>query len=231
MDAACIRPELADNPAYQYALLYTLAMGKGVNLSVQMPYAEALAPLSEWYCQLWAESLGKAVDADGNPARTGQTPVRALGVTDQHSQVQLYNEGPYDKIISFWGVKHFHSCFTIPDAPIKVGEVSYLCGQSLNHLIAAEQRATVYAVTEAGQLNNSIWMDEINAYTLGKLFFFFEMTTAAAGEFLHIDAFDQPGVEAGKIATFALMGRKGYEAKAAELNAAPKTDTSLIYTV
>ncbi|MBR2782585.1 MAG: glucose-6-phosphate isomerase [Firmicutes bacterium] len=218
MDKACSRPELADNPAYMYALLYTMAMAQGVNISVVMPYVDALAPTAEWYCQLWAESLGKRQDLAGRTVHAGQTPVRALGVTDQHSQIQLYTEGPFDKIISFLGVREFHSSLTIPAAPLDMPELAYLYGHSLNELIEAERRATVYAVTRAGKMNNSIILDKLDEFSFGGLLYFFEVATAAAGELLQIDAFDQPGVEEGKKATFALMGRADYEEKAAELN-------------
>ena len=218
MDQACSRPE--DNPAYTYALLYTMAMARGVNISVVMPYADALAPTAEWYCQLWAESLGKRQDLDGRTVFSGQTPVRALGVTDQHSQVQLYTEGPFDKIISFLGVKEFRTSLTIPTAPLDLPELAYLYGHSLNELIEAERRATVYAVTKAGKLNNSIILDKLDEFSFGALLYFFETATAATGQLLHINAFDQPGVEEGKKATFALMGRAGYEDRAAALRAA-----------
>lgn len=220
MDKACSTPEIPDNPAYLYALLYTMAMARGVNISVVMPYVDALAPTAEWYCQLWAESLGKRSDLQGRQVHAGQTPVRALGVTDQHSQIQLYTEGPFDKIISFLGVEQFNSKLTIPEAPLPLPELAYLYGHSLNELIEAERRATVYAVTKAGKMNNSIILDKLDEFSFGSLLYFFEVATAAAGELLGIDAFDQPGVEEGKKATFALMGRAGYEEKAAELNAA-----------
>lgn len=219
MDRTCCRPQLHQNPAYAYALLYTLAIEQGANISVVMPYADALAPTAEWYCQLWAESLGKGRDLQGNIVHAGQTPVRALGVTDQHSQIQLYTEGPFDKIISFLGVREFHSSVAIPAAPLDMPELAYLYGHSLNELIEAERRATVYAVTKAGKMNNSIILDKLDEFSFGGLLYFFEVATAAAGQLLQIDAFDQPGVEEGKKATFALMGRAGYEERAKELRA------------
>ncbi len=231
MDAVCTRPGLSENPAYMYALLQTLLMKKGVNVSVLMPYSEALAPVSEWYCQLWAESLGKKTDRKGETVRSGQTPVRALGVTDQHSQIQLYNEGPFDKSITFLEVKNFRRELKIPTPPIPMPELSYLEGKSFNELISAEMHATRHAVTENGKPNCTIALDTIDEETIGKLLFFFEMATAAAGEILDIDAFDQPGVEAGKIATFALMGRKGYEELAEKLGAAAPADSGLVFRV
>ncbi len=230
-DGACVRPELSENPAYMYALLQTLLMKKGANVSVMMPYSEALAPFAEWYCQLWAESLGKLTDKRGKTVRTGQTPVRALGVTDQHSQIQLYNEGPFDKTVTFIGVKEFRRELKIPSPPIPMPELAYLEGKTFNELINAEMSATRHAVTESGKPNCTLTLDRLSEETLGKLFFFFEMATAAAGEFLKINAFDQPGVEAGKRATFALMGRKGFEELRAKLTAPEARDPGFVYRV
>ena len=229
MDKICSRPELEQNPAYLYALLYYLAMKKGVNISVMMPYADALAHTAEWYAQLWAESLGKRYAIDGSEVFTGQTPVRALGVTDQHSQVQLYTEGPFDKIITFIEVKEFAHSVEIPRAPIPMHDAEYLAGQSFNKLIAAELAGTEYAVTQAGKMNMKITLEKLDEYTFGALLYFFEMATAATGELLGIDAFDQPGVEAGKVAAFALMGRAGYEEKARELEQRKAEDPAYIY--
>lgn len=229
MDKRCSNPELSKNPAYMYALLYYLAMKQGVNISVMMPYADALLNTAEWYAQLWAESLGKRYANDGSEVYFGQTPVRALGVTDQHSQVQLYTEGPFDKIITFLEVKNFRNTLEIPRSPINMYEAEYLCGQTFNKLIASELKGTEYAVTKAGKMNMKISIETLDAYAFGGLLFFFEMATAAAGEFLEIDAFDQPGVEEGKIATYALMGRQGYEGKAAELSQEPKKEEAFLY--
>lgn len=217
MDAICSKPDAYENPAYLYALLFCAAMKKGVNISVMMPYADGLLNTAEWYAQLWAESLGKRKNNFGKNVFAGQTPVRALGVTDQHSQVQLYTEGPFDKIITFIEVENFRNTLTIPKAPIPVYDAEYLAGQTFNKLIASELAATEYAVTKAGKMNMRISLSEVNEYTFAGLLYLLEMATAAAGEFLNIDAFNQPGVEEGKLATFALMGRAGYEQKAAEL--------------
>ena len=229
MDERCSKPELSENPAYMYAMLYYLAMKQGVNISVMMPYADALLNTAEWYAQLWAESLGKRYANDGSEVYYGQTPVRALGVTDQHSQVQLYTEGPFDKIITFLEVKNFRNTLEIPKSPINMHEAEYLSGQTFNKLIASELKGTEYAVAKAGKMNMKISIESLDAYAFGGLLFFFEMATAATGEFLEIDAFDQPGVEEGKIATYALMGREGYEGKAAELSQESKKEEAFLY--
>ncbi len=229
MDKICSNPGLEENPAYMVALLYYLAMKQGINISVMMPYADALLNTAEWYAQLWAESLGKRFGNDGSEVFAGQTPVRAVGVTDQHSQVQLYTEGPFDKSINFIEVENFRTQLTFPKAPIDMSEAEYLSGQTFNKLIASELKGTEYAVTKSGKMNMKISLPTLDEYAYGELLFLLEMATAAAGEFLQIDAFDQPGVEEGKIATYALMGRKGYEEKATELNAAKKSDDRFIY--
>jgi glucose-6-phosphate isomerase len=231
MDEACARPNVWENPAYMYAMMMCAAMANKANISVMMPYADGLLNMAEWYAQLWAESLGKRVNNEGKDVFCGQTPVRALGVTDQHSQIQLYTEGPFDKVITFIDVENFNTTLEIPKAPIDMLDASYLAGQTVNKLIASEMRATEYAVTQAGKMSMRITLDRMDARSVGALFFFLEMATAAAGEFLDIDAFDQPGVEAGKIATFALMGREGYGDKAAELNRGGEKEDRYIYTV
>ena len=230
-DAACCKETLEENPAYMYALVHTLAMEMGVNISVMLPYADGLATLAEWYAQLWAESLGKCVDNDGNTVHAGQTPVRALGVTDQHSQIQLYNEGPFDKIITFIDVKEFHRTLEIPHPQTDMMDARYLQGQTINKLIASECSATKYAVTKNGKMNLSITLQTLDAKAMGELFFFLEMATAATGEMLNINTFNQPGVEEGKIATFALMGREGYEQKRRELQEQRKPKEEFLYTV
>jgi glucose-6-phosphate isomerase len=183
----------------------------GRRVSVMMPYSARLRDLADWYRQLWAESLGKAVDRQGRTVNTGPLPVKALGVTDQHSQLQLYAEGPDDKVIAFLGVGEFAQTVDIP-APGPEGEsLAYLGGRTLAELLWAEQRSTAWALAQKGR----------PSLTMGALIYLLEMATAIAGELYDIDAFDQPGVELSKRATYALMGRPGYEALAAELRGAP----------
>ena len=210
MDKLCKSKDIKSNPALLCALLEVLAMQRGKNISVMMPYADGLKYIADWYCQLWGESLGKAVDNDGNYVYAGQTPVKALGVTDQHSQVQLYREGPFDKVITIIGVENFRSTVEISKGCDNIPDVNFLCGHTMNELINAERLATEYALTTANRLNYTIILPEINAFTIGQLLYLFEMETAYAGAMLNIDTFNQPGVEGGKNATYALFGKKGY---------------------
>ncbi|MBE5754380.1 MAG: glucose-6-phosphate isomerase [Clostridiales bacterium] len=228
MDKLCKVKDVKKNPALISALLEYLAMKRGKNISVMMPYADSLKYIADWYCQLWGESLGKAVDNDGNEVFVGQTPVKALGVTDQHSQVQLYREGPFDKVITLIGVENYRKTVDISDGYADIPDVSFLCGHTMNELITAERKATEYALTTAHRLNYTITLPEVNAFTIGELLYLFEMETAFCGAMLNIDTFNQPGVEGGKNATYALFGRKGYEKTKAEMDAAPAKNQDYI---
>lgn len=217
------------NAAYIYAILHYIGMQKGKNLSVMMPYADSLKYISDWYAQLWAESLGKKFDTDGKVVHVGQTPVKALGVTDQHSQVQLYTEGPFDKIIVLLGVDHYRQTLMIPKIFENMPSLGFLGGVTQNTLIQTEQLATEYALLKSGKMNMTITLPEVNAFTIGQTLYMLEVATGFAGELLEINAFDQPGVEEGKNATYAMFGRPGYEEKKTELDTRPcKKDKYMI---
>lgn len=217
------------NAPLMAALLQYLAMNKGCNISVMMPYADSLKYMADWYCQLWGESLGKAVSLDGELVYAGQTPVKALGVTDQHSQIQLYTEGPFDKVITFIAVDNFRGEYIIPQGLPEYPDVNFLCNNDMGLLLNNERRATEYALTKAQRMNRTIYVPQVNAYTIGQLLMFFMLETAYCGALLNIDTFNQPGVEEGKKATFALFDRKGFEEKKAELNSAKaKSDRFII---
>ncbi len=222
MDKVCKSKDITKNPALLTAFLEYLAMQNGKNISVMMPYADSLKYIADWYCQLWGESLGKAVDNEGNEVFVGQTPVKALGVTDQHSQVQLYREGPFDKVITIIAVDNYRTTVEISEGCKDIPDVSFLCGHTMNELINAERKATEYALTTANRLNYTITLPEVNAFTIGQLLYMFEMETAYAGAMLNINTFNQPGVEGGKNATYALFGKNGYEKTKQEMDNAPK---------
>ena len=210
------------------ALLHALDTTRGRKIQVLMPYADGLVHLADWYRQLWAESLGKRADRRGRVVETGQTPVTSLGATDQHSQVQLYMEGPHDKVVTFFQVEEFRKDVKIPRLHADLPSLGYLAGRTLGELLTAECRATQMALSEAGRPNFTYLLPRISADTLGQLIYLFEFQTAIAGELYDIDAFDQPGVEAGKIATYALMGRKGYEEPARRLRERLKQPRAVI---
>ncbi len=206
MDVRCKTDDVFANPALLDAGLMMLAFDKGANMSVMMPYADSLKLMADWYAQLWAESLGKNVTLDGKPCHAGQTPIKTLGVTDQHSQLQLYTEGPFDKVITFLKVKDFRATTNIPHGCDDIPTIAFLGGKSHNQLIEAERQGTEYALFKAERMCQIIELPEVSAYTIGQLLYFFELVTAYAGALLNINTFNQPGVEESKIAAYAVMG-------------------------
>jgi glucose-6-phosphate isomerase len=230
MDALCRKSKkLWENPALTGAALhYLMDKAKGKNIQVMMPYAHGLRDLADWFRQLWAESLGKRVNRAGKTVHAGQTLEKALGVTDQHSVLQLYLEGPFDKVVTFLTVEEFRTTVPIPPAFPDFDAVKYLGGRTLNELIKAEQRATELALTQRGRPNCAIRLQRVDEATVGALLYLLEMQTAYAGELYNINAFDQPGVELGKNFTSGLMGRKGYEAKRREVEQASKTNSQWV---
>jgi glucose-6-phosphate isomerase len=212
MTHICWQEDLAENVALRAALYHWLVWTrKGKPIQVAFPYSNHLWGTAFWFRQLWAESLGKAVDRTGQTIHTGQTPVAALGVTDQHSQVQLYIEGPNDKVFTFWAVEKFSAEGKIPKVKTGLAAFDALSGQSLAKLIDAERRATAAAMVENGRPNCTVTLGRVDEEHLGAFLQMMEFQTAFIGELLNIDAFDQPGVELGKVFTYALMGRAGYE--------------------
>ena len=206
MDQRCKTDDVFANPALLDAGLMMLAFDKGANMSVMMPYADSLKLMADWYAQLWAESLGKNVTLDGKPCHCGQTPIKTLGVTDQHSQLQLYTEGPFDKVITFLKVKDFRATTNIPHGCDDIPTIAFLGGKSHNQLIEAERQGTEYALYKAERMCQIIELPEVSAHTIGQLLYFFELVTAYAGALLNINTFNQPGVEESKIAAYAVMG-------------------------
>ena len=193
----------AEHPAIIGAAMhYLMDTARGRNVRVMMTYADALERTAAWFVQLWAESLGK----DGK----GSTPHGAVGTTDQHSQVQLYMEGPQDKVIEIVQVENHPQDLKIPEAYEDIEGVGYLGGHTMAELLNVECDATQKALTEAGRPNCNITLSDVSAENLGYLFQALEVQTAICGSLYGVNAFNQPGVEAGKNITYERMGRPGY---------------------
>src|SRR3954470_13269508 len=211
-NAICWSEKLEQNPALTSAAVHhALDTRRGKKIEVVYAYSSYLWGAAFWYRQLWAESLGKRVNRRGEVVETGQTPVAALGVTDQHSQSQLYMEGPRDKMFTFWEVEKPRAELRIPKDFSKYDSFGYLGGKTLGQLFRAELVATEAAFTQAGRPNCRWTLPRVDEHTIGALFQTLEFQTAFAGELYGVDAFDQPGVELSKKLTYGLLGRKGYE--------------------
>ena len=210
MDDRCRTDELKENPGGMLAsLLYEAHLKHGQKIHVLMPYADRLSTTPEWFQQLWAESLGKHHSKDGKAKATGPTPLAALGARDQHSLLQLFMEGPRDKVVLFVKVEDHGSEMMIPDRHRDLKGLSYLGGHTMGQLLAAEWRATAEALRRAGCPNATIHLPEVRADTMGQLLMMLEIATVIAAELYGVDPLGQPGVELGKRLTYDLMNQKG----------------------
>lgn len=208
----CRTPVLRDNPAgILAALLHQADVEQGAPIHVLMPYSDRLRSFAAWFQQLWAESLGKARDREGNLVNRGPTPLPALGATDQHSLLQLLMEGPRDKVVLFLGVGSVPDPVEIPSIRQEFPALSYLGGHSLAELLDTERRATMEALRQEGRPNLAIEIEDLTPRALGELFMLFMIATAYAGGLYGVDPLDQPGVELSKRLTYGLLGRAGYE--------------------
>jgi len=210
-DAFFGQPPDKNMPLLFAGLHYEAYVRRTQHISVLMPYADGLKEFGAWFRQLWAESLGKKHDRRGKIVFHGLTPVAALGATDQHSQIQLYNEGPLDKIVTFLEVGSFRDVFIVPDAYPDIEGTTYMAGHSFEEIIHAERRATALALAKNGRPSGTLLIPAITSRAIGGLMLFFQLATAAMGELLDIDVYDQPGVEEGKKAMYAILGRRGYK--------------------
>jgi glucose-6-phosphate isomerase len=188
-----------------------------------MPYADGLRDTGDWFVQLWAESLGKRPDV-------GPTPFRAVGATDQHSSLQLMMEGPHDKVVTLVRVAQPRAdvSLTVPAGYRAYPEIAYLDGHTMGELLEAERRATAAALRKGGRPTASIELPRLDARAVGELLMLLELATAYAGGLYGVNAFDQPGVEAGKRYAQGLLGRPGFEKARDELLAAPAPDPALV---
>ena len=203
-------PELADNPAGMLAtLLHRADTELGHPVQLFMPYADGLRGFAYWAQQLWAESLGKALDTEGRLVETGPTPLPAFGATDQHSILQLMMEGPRDKVVVFLAPEAPRRDIEIPRLFADEPAFGYLGGHTLFQLLQGERRATAEALRRAGRMNMTIVFERLDARSLGGLFMLFQIAVAYAGALYGVDPLDQPGVELGKALTGGLLGRGG----------------------
>ena len=167
-------------------------------IHVLMPYAASLSSMAAWWRQLWAESLGKSKQRNGQRNYDGPTPIVFTGPTDQHSQLQLYQDGPDDKVYTFLTTDELRTKMRVPIAVKKFSAISYASGKTFSDLLSAAADGTSSALTEAGRPVGNLRLSRINEESLGALIVFFEIATAMAGAMYKINAFDQPGVEASK---------------------------------
>ncbi len=212
MDERLKREEVWVNPAMMSAALhYLIERKKGRRIRVIMPYDSRLRGYVSWFAQLWSESLGKKLNLKGEEVRCGITPVRAEGSIDQHSQLQLYLEGPRDKSVTFIACERAGASLRVPESYPEHPELAELGGKAVDELLRVERLATEAALTDAGCPNLTLLMKEINPHTIGQLLYLSEVETVLTGALYDIHPFDQPGVEKIKNYIKGLLGAKGYD--------------------
>ena len=194
----CHNTNLFQNPALYGATLQKLLLDKGLNISYSMPYSDNLKIFPDWYCQLWAESLGKKIDGKYKVKHVGQTPVKALGTVDQHSQMQLCLEGVYDKIVTFIKVKDHTDDVVIPKLNNGLLD-DYVCGKKLSEIVNTSQKSTEKALLECNRANRTIKIEKLDEYSIGQLMMFSMIETSFMGALLKINTYNQPSVELIKI--------------------------------
>lgn len=180
-------------PAVGAAVAVGLAKQRGLRTAVMMPYTDRLGRFAHWYVQLWAESLGKGGE--------GTTPVPALGPVDQHSQLQLYLDGPRDHMITVIRQASEGEGPRIDPGLARQAGADYLAGCTAGDLVAAQQRAIPEALIAAGRPVRTLDVGRLDERALGELMMHCMIETILAAHLIGVDAFDQPAVEAGKVLT------------------------------
>lgn len=201
---------LVQGSVFELAVHSYLLDKKGLNQLIVMPYSSRLKTFAEWCVQLISESLGKEFDLQGNVVNSGITPVPAVGATDQHSQMQLFKEGPYNKQILFIEIENPQAIAPIPNKYLELEpKFAYLNNVTFASLLSAEFRGTRESLTESLRVNMTLTLPMVDEYNLGKLFMIMQLYTAYYGELLGVNTFDQPGVERSKILTkdYLLQGK------------------------
>lgn len=209
-DPAAAGVLLDDAAATHAAVLYLALTRLGASTQVLMPYADGLAGLADWYVQLWAESLGKKTALDGSTVEAGQTPLAARGAADQHSQLQLFIDGPRDKVVSFVRVAEHPAGVAIPEGGGGIEDLECLAGRELGELLNIEQRATELALADQRRPTTVLEIARLDERSLGGLFYFLERQTLVMAGLLGIDPLGQPGVESGKRLAYAMAGHEAH---------------------
>jgi glucose-6-phosphate isomerase len=201
VDELLAAPSPADfAPALSAAVSVALAKLRGTRVSVLMPYADRLGYLARWYAQLWAESLGKG--------GKGTTPLAALGPLDQHSQLQLFMDGPREFLITLIRVATAGTGPKIDPGMARTAGANYMAGRTIGDIVAAQADALPEALASARCPVRTIDIHSLDERSIGAVMMHFMMETILAGRLLGIDPFDQPAVELAKVLTRERLAEK-----------------------
>jgi len=204
-----------DNICYVSALINYEYMLAGKREIVLLPYGERLSKLSDFYIQLLSESLGKNTKLNGKPNKLFFTPTNAVGVTYQHSLLQMYQEGSNDRLFVFINLEKPNIDIKVPK--FKNANLDKYLPKTMYTLLKQEQTGASLAFKEAGHPSYEINIPTLNEENIGAVLFYFELTTALMAELMEINGFNQNGVETQKKYTKALIGVPGFEKEQATL--------------
>ncbi|OLO28628.1 glucose-6-phosphate isomerase [Alkalihalophilus pseudofirmus] len=202
-------PKLAENEAYQYAVVRNVLYNKGKTIELMVNYEPSLQYVSEWWKQLYGESEGKD--------QKGIFPASVNFSTDLHSMGQYVQDGRRDLFETIINVEKVREELTIEEAANDLDGLNYLAGETIDFVNKKAFQGTMLAHTDGGVPNLILNLPEMNAYYFGYMVYFFEKACAISGYLLGVNPFDQPGVEAYKKNMFALLGKPGFEKEKAEL--------------
>jgi glucose-6-phosphate isomerase len=202
---------LDSNPAYQYAAARTILYRKGKLVEIMVNYEPGLHYFAEWWKQLYGESEGKD--------QKGIFPAACDFSTDLHSMGQYIQEGRRELFETVLWVEQPRRSVTIPNDPANIDGLNFLSGKTMEFVNRKACEGTMLAHTDGGVPNLVVTVPEISAAAFGKMVYFFEKACGISGYLNAVNPFDQPGVEAYKKNMFALLGKPGYEAEKAKLEA------------
>ncbi|MBZ0137560.1 MAG: glucose-6-phosphate isomerase [Planctomycetes bacterium] len=202
----CTESEATEDWAARLGLLMADLCERGKSSLVFMPYSSRLGYLSDWFVQLWDESLGKNQTRDGRDAHIGQTAIRAVGATDQHSQLQLFLEGPNDKVLLFVKIDRHGADFRLGDFEWDAFGAGYVKGKSPGEVLNAQLAGTAQGCAERSRPNATLVLPRLDGRAMGELLMGLQIATTYAGYVLDVNPYDQPGVELGKRISRRMLG-------------------------
>jgi glucose-6-phosphate isomerase len=209
---------------------YLMYKKKSININAMFTYSDGLSYFGQWYRQLLSESIGKRKDRSDRDVFTGITPLSVRGTTDQHSILQLFLEGPFDKLLIMIAPEDYETDIKVEGNAINEPEISYLKDKEYSELIKAEFYGTQAALKANNRPFITITIPKIREEEIGKLIYLFEYATILLGEMLNINPIDQPAVELGKAFTYGIMGKEGFETKKEEMERILHAETKHIIT-
>lgn len=225
MDKRCRHDRAVENPAYMHSLIqYLLTRKRRKTIHAMMTFSRRLASVSDWYSHHLSVSLGKMLNRKGKAVHVGPGPAYCWGASGCYGQMQLFQEGPFDKVTTFITTNDHGVDIEVPNAHGKVDGLSYLSGKKVSDIISAGYITAAQVITAAGRPNMTITLDAIDEANISGLYYMLALSAVMSAELYGIDPFNQPGVDANKQAIFAQMGRSGFEDKAHTLEAFKITD-------